>query len=79
MSKFKIAPKSPDAGKPVSRDEFVSGAAMVQSQVGSRPLKPVRVNFDLDPDEHRRLKIRAVETGVSIADLVRGLIRKEIS
>jgi len=37
------------------------------------------VNLDLDPDEHRRLKMRAVEAGISIADLVRGLIRKEIS
>ncbi|RFC01477.1 hypothetical protein DDJ70_32405 [Klebsiella michiganensis] len=79
MSKFKMATKGSDAVKPVSRDEFAGGAAMVQSQVGNRPLKPVRVNFDLDPDEHRRLKMRAVEAGISIADLVRGLIRKEIS
>ncbi|WP_415873442.1 FitA-like ribbon-helix-helix domain-containing protein [Burkholderia gladioli] len=29
-----------------------------------------------DPDLHRRLKVRAAEAGISIAELVRGLITR---
>lgn len=57
MNKSKTVIKSPDTGKPVSRDEFVGGAAMVQSQIGNRPLKPICMNFDLDPDGRRYLKM----------------------
>ncbi|MGF6988753.1 putative HicB family RNase H-like nuclease [Paraburkholderia atlantica] len=82
MSKFKITPSvgsnSSPAEKPATRQEFVSGAALVQSQAGTRPPKPVRLNLDLDPEVHRQLKMRAVESGVTIAQLVRGLIAREI-
>jgi predicted HicB family RNase H-like nuclease len=82
MSKFKISPntgrQSGSASKPTSVAEFAAGAAMVQSQIGARPLKPVRLNLDLDPEIHRQLKMRAVESGVSIAQLVRGLIAREL-
>jgi predicted HicB family RNase H-like nuclease len=82
MSKFKIGPStgstSSPAAKPASVAEFTAGASLVQSQTGSRPLKPVRLNVDLDPETHRRLKMRAVESGVSIADLVRALIAREL-
>ncbi len=33
----------------------------------------VRVNFDLDRDEHTRLKIHAARTGCSIAEVLREL------
>jgi predicted HicB family RNase H-like nuclease len=82
MSKFKIGPSAankPTSGStPATTAEFVAGAAMVQSQAGSRPVKPVRLNLDLDPETHRRLKMRAVESGTSIAQLVRELIAREL-
>lgn len=82
MSKFKIGPsatnKSTTGNAPATVEEFASGAAMVQSQVGTRPAKPVRLNLDLDPETHRRLKLRAVESGTTIAQLVRELIVREL-
>ncbi|WP_084170439.1 ribbon-helix-helix domain-containing protein [Paraburkholderia ferrariae] len=82
MSKFKISPsttsKPTPESMPTSVGEFAAGAAMVQSQVGSRPAKPIRLNLDLDPDTHRRLKLRAVESGTTIAQLVRELIAREL-
>lgn len=80
MSKFKIAPtpKGSPAGKPTTKEEFVTGASMVQSQASSRPPKPIRLNLDLEPELHRRLKLRAVESGVTIAQLVRSLITREL-
>ncbi len=35
----------------------------------------VRVNFDLDRDEHTKLKIYAARTQQSITDVLRGLVR----
>jgi HicB family len=84
MSKFKIGPAANSSGTgqaskpPTTRDEFVSGAALVKSQAGTRPPKPVRLNLDLDPELHRSLKIRAIEQGITVAQLVRGLIIKEL-
>jgi len=83
MSKFKIS-SGPSIGgngqtkPPATRDEFVSGAALVKSQAGTRPPKPVRLNLDLDPDLHRSLKIRAIDQGMTVAQLVRGLIVNEL-
>jgi predicted HicB family RNase H-like nuclease len=83
MSKFKIPTaghtiSAPTSKVPATREEFVSGAALVKSQAGTRPPKPVRLNLDLDPDLHRSLKIRAIEQGVTVAQLVRSLINKEL-
>jgi hypothetical protein len=84
MSKFKISSGPNISGNgqtnkpPATRDEFVSGAALVKSQAGTRPPKPVRLNLDLDPDLHRSLKIRAIDQGMTVAQLVRGLIINEI-
>jgi hypothetical protein len=81
MSKFKIAPKAsqPPANPPLSAEAFAADAAMVKSQVGDRPAKPIRLNLDLDPATHRRLKIRAAESGKSIAQMVRELIDRELT
>jgi len=81
MSKFKIAPKAtqPAATAPASVEAFAAGAAMVKSQAGDRPAKPVRLNLDLDPETHRRLKVRAAEAGKSIAQMVRELIDRELT
>lgn len=80
MSKFKIAAaqKSSATEKPATKEDFVAGASMVQSQAGTRPPKPIRLNLDLEPELHRRLKLRAVESGVTIAQLVRTLITREL-
>jgi predicted HicB family RNase H-like nuclease len=83
MSKFKIPSPNPASSSPAAKpaatvQDFVSGAALVQSQAGTRPPKPVRLNLDLDPDVHRQLKLRAVEGGVTIAQLVRALIKREL-
>ncbi|SAK96727.1 hypothetical protein AWB82_07063 [Caballeronia glebae] len=79
MSKFQIKPSTGGgAGKPTTRQEFVSGAALVQSQAGTRPPKPVRLNLDLDPEVHKQLKLRAVENGTTVAKLVRDLITREL-
>jgi hypothetical protein len=51
---------------------------MVLSQAGNRPPKPIRVNFDLTPDQHLQLKMRATEERISIADFMRRLIGREL-
>lgn len=38
--------------------------------------RTVRVNFDLDRDEHIRLKIHAAKAGKSVADVLRELVAK---
>ncbi len=72
MSKFKIAPKSVTlAAAPASIEAFGAGAAMVKTQSGDRPEKPVRLNLDIEPALHRRLKQVAFDTDTKIAVLVR--------
>lgn len=78
MSKFKVSSKPNPGPVPASRDEFAEGAAMVRAQTGGRPLKPIRVNFDLDPATHRRLKLRAIDRNLSMARLIRQLIEDEL-
>jgi hypothetical protein len=78
MSKFKVTSKPVVEKPPLTREQFAAGAAMVQSQTGGRPLKPIRINFDLDPEIHRRLKMRAVSRGVSVAQIVRQLIDDDL-
>jgi len=79
--KLKIKPTTgADPGAaPASADAFAAGAALVQSQTGPRPEKPVRLNLDLDPATHRRLKIAAIDRGISVAVLVRQAIEREIN
>lgn len=84
MSKFKIPAKaatksSSNNPPPSSVAEFAAGAAMVQSQSSERPPKPVRLNLDLDPDTHDRLKRRALDQKKTVAGLVRQLIDSELS
>ncbi len=38
----------------------------------------VRVNFDLDRKEHKRLKIMAVEQGRTISDILREMISQSL-
>ena len=78
MSKFKIAQRPAVSVQPSSAEEFAARADLVQTQTTGRPPKPVRVNFDVDPELHRRLKIRAIDRGISVAELVRGLIERDL-
>jgi len=39
----------------------------------------VRVNFDLERDEHRRLKMLAVQQDRSVADILREMVGKLLS
>lgn len=81
MSKFKLKPRAAGeaAVPPGSVEQFAAGAAMVQTQTEGRPLKPVRINFDLDPATHRLLRQRALDRGISAANLIRQLIVIELS
>jgi len=79
MSKFKVSSNPISGTAPATREQFADGAAMVQTQTGGRPVKPIRVNFDLDVATHRRLKLRAVERGSNVAMLIRHLIQVELS
>ena len=79
MSKFKVSSKPSGAATPVSAEQFAAGAAMVQSQTGGRELKPYRVNFDVDPETHRRLKMRVASRGITVAQLMRELIENELA
>jgi hypothetical protein len=84
MSKFKIPARPASelaatlALPPTTHEEFASGASLVQSQAGGRPVKPVRLNLDLDPTTHKRLKMRALQTSQTMAELVRALIDREL-
>lgn len=79
MSKFKLGKRAAPAEQPKTVEQFVAGAALVQSQTGGRAVKPVRINFDLDPTTHHRLKQRALDRDQKVAELVRDLIAVELS
>lgn len=66
---------APGAG---SARQFIEGAAMVATQSTQRPLKPVRINIDLSPDLHRRIKQRALDLDTSIAEYIRSLINRDM-
>ena len=81
MSKFQLMPRTHTHGddknaQPASGvADFVAGGPTAQSQsAGQRPPKPIRLNLDLDVARHRRLKMYAVENGLSVSELVRNLI-----
>jgi len=77
MSKFKIAPKpATPVAPPSSIEAFGAGAAIVNTQSRSRPEKPVRLNLDIEPALHRRLKQVAFDTDTKIAVLVRRWIEE---
>lgn len=79
MSKFKVSSKPNLGPAPASREKFAEGAAMVLSQTAGRPLKPIRVNFDLDVTTHRRLRLRALDSNRTVAQLLRELIHTELA
>lgn len=79
MSKFKVSNKSSPISPPATREQFAESAAMVQAQTGGRPLKPIRVNFDMDPTIHRQLKLLALDKNLTVAQFLRDLIYAELA
>ncbi|RQU38927.1 hypothetical protein DF142_21110 [Burkholderia cenocepacia] len=74
-TKFKLSPARQGAEPSVSNvAAFVSDAAMVRSQADTRTARMVPLNLNIDADHHRRLKIRAIEEGATVSDVVRNLI-----
>lgn len=77
MSKFQLTPRLPaDDRHPATQNsavEFLTGGALAQSQ-GQRPPKPIRLNLDIDHVRHRKLKMYALENGLSVSEVVRALI-----
>ena len=65
MSERKIGLK---AGRPSDKHKATALAALADKPA------TVRVNFDLDRDEHIKLKIYAAKAGKRIADVLRELI-----
>jgi hypothetical protein len=78
-SKFKLQPHTarPEL-RPNSPEEFSNDAGMVRTQQPSRALKPVRLNIDLTPDFHERVKRRAADLRLTGAQYVRELILKDL-
>ena len=78
-SKFKLpAHTTKPEPLPASPEEFSNGAVMVRSQQQPRPLKPIRLNLDLTPDFHERVKLRAADLRLTGAQYVRELILKDL-
>lgn len=51
----------------------------VASPAAARATRPKRLTLDLSPEIHLALKLRAVELGVPMAELLRGLIERALS
>ncbi|MGF6877270.1 plasmid partition protein ParG [Paraburkholderia sp. MM5477-R1] len=78
-SKFKLPlPAATAEPRPTNTEEFANGAGMVHSQQPQRPLKPVRLNLDLTPDLHERVRRRAADLRLTGAQYVRELILKDL-
>lgn len=82
--KFAVAarpstPVTSSLPSPDAYEAYLANAAMVKSQTGGRDVKPVRVNFDMDPPTHQRLKKHAIDRGMNVATLLRQLIEAELA
>lgn len=58
---------------------FVSGAPASATEAKGERGKMVRVNFEIEPELHQRLKIHATVKGTSIRELLLKLIDKELA
>ena len=60
--------------KLLTRDPFDSPSTPASERKSREDARKVRVNFDIDADLHRRLKVAAAEQGRTIADVARELL-----
>jgi hypothetical protein len=81
MSKFKIPPKPvlPPSPAPATIQDFGAASALAKSQAGNRPQQPVRLNLDIDPALHRRIKQAAFDADVKISVIVRQWIEEGLA
>ena len=63
------------AGRPSAGD---NRKAQAMAELAQIRMRQVRVNFDLDEDEHVRLKIFAAQSKRTVAEILRGLIAEHI-
>lgn len=63
------------AGRPSANE---SRKAQAMAELARIPARQVRVNFDLEEDEHVRLKIYAAQSKRTVAEILRDLIDKHI-
>ena len=63
------------AGRPSASDNRKAQALAELTQV---QMRQIRVNFDLNEDEHVRLKIFAAQSKRTVAEILRGLIADHI-
>ncbi len=64
------------AGRPSERGG--AAKATMLADLAGKPAKPVRINFDLDREQHMRLKLLAIKKGKSVTDILRGLVASEL-
>lgn len=64
------------AGRPSERGGAAKAALL--ADLADKPVKPIRINFDLSREQHRRLKLLAITQGKSVTDILRNLIAGEL-
>ena len=74
MSKRIIMSARPKANPGV--DQWVE--TREPSKAAKKKIKPKRLTIDIDPALHTELKISCAKRGIQIADLLRGLIERDL-
>lgn len=59
------------AGRPSARKDKAATLASLADKA-----ETIRLNFDLDREEHKKLKLRAVQNGTTIAEIMRDLVKE---
>lgn len=60
------------AGRPSTRTDKAKAATL--ASLADDPSGMKRVNFELSPEQHAKLKIHAAKAGMSIKDLLTGYV-----
>ena len=65
------------AGRPSERGGATK--ATLLADLADKPIKPIRINFDLSREQHQRLKLLALMQGKTVTDILRDLIAQELN